>query len=101
MPKASKSKKSLSWYLVCCEFNEDDEYDDFYEALNEYDAWQRVFPGGADNFFVLSEDSAEDIYRNLFDNMFEGDFVFVCEVGSEYALYLDEDAVDWIEENVN
>ena len=36
MPKPKKKVQELHTYLVTCEFNEDDEYDDFYETLDEY-----------------------------------------------------------------
>ena len=99
MPKKKKSfaKEELKTYLVTCEFNEDDEYEDFFEALDEYPEWRNIF---GDQWFVCSEDSAEDIYRNLFDAMFEGDFIFVCEVTDSYACFLPEDTVDWMEENL-
>ena len=51
-------------------------------------------------WFICSEDSAEDVYRNLYETMFEGDFIFVCEVSENYASFLPEDTVDWMEENL-
>ncbi len=101
MPKPKKNfqeVQELHTYLVTCEFNEDDDYDDFYETLDEYPAWRNVF---GTQWFVCSEDSAEDIYRNLYETMFEGDFIFVCEVSENYASFLPEDTVDWMEENLD
>ncbi len=92
-----KKKKKLNLYLVSCEFNEDDEYEDFADAIDEYPAWRHVF---GEQWFVCSEDSAEEIYDNLLQHLFEGDFIFVCEVNDNYASYLPEETVDWMEENL-
>ena len=99
MPKKRKAAtEDLKTYLVTCEFNEDDEYEDFYEALDEYPAWRNIF---GTQWFICSEDSAEDIYRHLFDTMFEDDFIFVCEIVDGYACFLPEDTVDWMENNLD
>ncbi|MBQ6975927.1 MAG: hypothetical protein IJS81_04100 [Selenomonadaceae bacterium] len=99
MPKKRKvATEELKTYLVTCEFNEDDEYEDFYEALDEYPAWRNIF---GTQWFICSEDSAEDIYRHLFDTMFEDDFIFVCEIVDGYACFLPEDTVDWMENNLD
>ena len=100
MPKKKKTvaREELNTYLVACEFNADDEYEDFFVALDEYPAWRNIF---GTQWFVCSEDSAEDIYRNLFETMFEGDFIFVCEVTDDsYACFLPDDTVEWMEENL-
>ena len=96
-PRPSRNVKKMTIYLVVCEFNADDEYNDFYDALDEYPAWRNLFDT---QWFVCSEDSAEDVYRHLFDNMFEGDFIFVCEVNENFASFLPEEIVDWMEENL-
>ena len=99
MPKKRKvATEELKTQLVTCEFNEDDEYEDFYEALDEYPAWRNIF---GTQWFICSEDSAEDIYRHLFDTMFEDDFIFVCEIVDGYACFLPEDTVDWMENNLD
>ncbi len=95
--KKKKSSDALNLYLVSCEFNEDDEYEDFADALDEYPAWRHVF---GEQWFVCSEDSAEDVYNNLLQHLFEGDFIFVCEVNGNYASYLPEETVEWMEENL-
>jgi hypothetical protein len=96
MPKSKKSQ-SLRVYVVICEFNEDDEYEDFFDALNEYPDWRRI-SDDTDNFFVCSDSSAEDVYDDLFENMFEGDAILVCEINKDnYYSCLPKETIDWMD----
>ena len=85
-------------YLVSCEFNADDEYEDFADAVDEYPAWRHLF---GTQWFVCSEDSAEEVYRNLSQYLFDGDFIFVCDIGDEYASYLPKETVEWMKNNLD
>ena len=87
----------MNWYYVSCEFNADDEYEDFAAAVDKYPAWQHVF---GYNWFICSKKSAEDVYNNLVEYLFEGDSLFVTEIGDNYMSLIPEEAVEWIERNV-
>ena len=88
----------MNCYLVSCEFNAADEYEDFAAAVDEYPAWRHVF---GTQWFVCSEDSVEEVYENLMQYLFDEDFMFVCEVGENYASYLPEETVEWMERNLD
>ena len=89
----------MSMYLVAFQVSEENleqDYDEFYGALEEYDGYCEVF----DNlWFVCSDGSAEDIHDDLIDCLYEGDFILVTKIGRDYHGYLPENVVDWVEEN--
>ena len=84
-------------YLVSCEFNADDEYEDFAAAVDEYPAWRHVF---GQNWFICSDGSAEDIYEDLVQHLFEDDCLFITEVEGNYASLMPKETVKWLERNV-
>ena len=88
----------MHFYLVSCEFNADDEYEDFAAAIDEYPAWRHLF---GTQWFVCSKDSAKKVYNKLARHIFEGDFIFVCEIGDNYASYIPEETAEWMERNLD
>ena len=65
----------MSVYLVAFQIDEDNmenqNYDDFAEALQEYDGYCQIF----DNlWFVCSDGSADDVHEDLVQHLYDGDF---------------------------
>ena len=84
----------MSMYLVAFQVSEENleqDYDEFYGALEEYDGYCEVF----DNlWFVCSDGSAEDIHDDLIDCLYEGDFILVTKIGRDYHGYLPENVAE-------
>ena len=91
----------MSVYLVAFQIDEDNmenqNYDDFAEALEEYDGYCQIF----DNlWFVCSDGSADDVHEDLVQHLYDGDFILITEMGDDYRGFLPESAVDWLNENI-
>jgi len=91
----------MSVYLVAYQIDEDNmenqDYDDFVDALQEYDGYCQIF----DNlWFVCSDDSADDVHEDLVQHLYDGDFILITEMGEDYRGFLPESAVDWLNENI-
>ena len=91
----------MSVYLVAFQIDEDNmenqNYDDFAEALQEYDGYCQIF----DNlWFVCSDGSADDVHEDLVQHLYDGDFILITEMGDDYRGFLPESAVDWLNENI-
>ncbi|MBQ4404749.1 MAG: hypothetical protein IKN16_10340 [Selenomonadaceae bacterium] len=91
----------MTIYLVAYQIDEDNlenqNYDDFLEALEEYDGYCQIF----DNlWFVCSEGSADDVHEDLVQHLYDGDFILITEMGDDYRGFLPESAVDWLNENI-
>ena len=91
----------MSVYLVAYQIDEDNmenqDYDDFVDALQEYDGYCQIF----DNlWFVCSDDSADDVHEDLVQHLYDGDFILITEMGDDYRGFLPESAVDWLNENI-
>ncbi len=91
----------MSVYLVAYQIDEDNmenqDYDDFVDALQEYDGYCQIF----DNlWFVCSDGSANDVHEDLVQHLYDGDFILITEMGDDYRGFLPESAVDWLNENI-
>ena len=91
----------MSVYLVAFQIDEDNmenqNYDDFAEALEEYDGYCQIF----DNlWFVCSDGSADDVHEDLVQHLYDGDYILITEMGDDYRGFLPESAVDWLNENI-
>ena len=91
----------MSAFLVAYQLDDDNlenqNYDDFIEALQDYDGYCQVF----DNvWFVCSDDTADDVHEDLVQHLYDGDFILVTEMGDDYRGFLPESAVDWLNENI-
>ena len=91
----------MSVYLVAFQIDEDNmenqNYDDFAEALQEYDGYCQIF----DNlWFVCSDGSADDVHDDLVQHLYDGDYILITEMGDDYRGFLPESAVDWLNENI-
>ena len=91
----------MSVYLVAFQIDEDNmenqNYDDFAEALQEYDGYCQIF----DNlWFVCSDGSADDVHEDLVQHLYDGDYILITEMGDDYRGFLPESAVDWLNENI-
>ena len=91
----------MSVYLVAFQIDEDnmenENYDDFAEALQEYDGYCQIF----DNlWFVCSDGSADDVHEDLVQHLYDGDFILITEMGDDYRGFLPENVVDWLNENI-
>ena len=91
----------MSVYLVAFQLDEDNvehqNYDEFIEALEEYDGYCQIF----DNlWFVCSDGSADDVHEDLVQYLYDGDFILITEMGDDYRGFLPENVVDWLNENI-
>ena len=91
----------MSVYLVAYQLDEDNlesqDYDEFLEALEDYDGYCQIF----DNlWFVCSEGSADDVHEDLSQYLYEGDFILITEMGDDYRGFLPEKVVDWLNDNI-
>ena len=91
----------MSVYLVAFQLDEDNlenqNYDEFLEALEEYDGYCQIF----DNlWFVCSDGSADDVHEDLVQYLYDGDFILITEMGDDYRGFLPENVVDWLNENI-
>ena len=91
----------MTIYLVAYQIDEDNmenqNYDDFAEALEEYDGYCQIF----DNlWFVCSDGSADDVHEDLVQHLYDGDYILITEMGDDYRGFLPESAVDWLNENI-
>ena len=91
----------MSVYLVAFQIDEDnmenENYDDFAEALQEYDGYCQIF----DNlWFVCSDGSADDVHEDLVQYLYDGDYIIITEMGDDYRDFLPENVVDWLNENI-
>ena len=91
----------MSVYLVAFQIDEDnmenENYDDFAEALQEYDGYCQIF----DNlWFVCSDGSADDVHEDLVQYLYDGDYILITEMGDDYRGFLPENVVDWLNENI-
>ena len=91
----------MSVYLVAFQIDEDnmenENYDDFAEALQEYDGYCQIF----DNlWFVCSDGSANDVHEDLVQYLYDGDYILITEMGDDYRGFLPENVVDWLNENI-
>ena len=91
----------MSVYLVAFQLDEDNlesqNYDEFLEALEEYDGYCQIF----DNlWFVCSDDSADDVHEDLVQYLYDGDYILITEMGDDYRGFLPENVVDWLNENI-
>ena len=92
----------MSAFLVAYQLDDDNlenqNYDDFIEALQDYDGYCQVFD---DLWIVCSEEfSADDVHEDLVQHLYEGDFILITEMGDDYRGFLPESVVDWINENI-
>ena len=91
----------MSVYLVAFQIDEDnmenENYDDFAEALQEYDGYCQIF----DNlWFVCSDGSADDVHEDLVQYLYDGYYIIITEMGDDYRGFLPENVVDWLNENI-
>ena len=91
----------MSVYLVAFQLDEDNlenqNYDEFLEALEDYDGYCQIF----DNlWFVCSDGSADDVHEDLVQYLYDGDYILITEMGDDYRGFLPESAVDWLNENI-
>lgn len=91
----------MSVYLVAFQLDEDNlknqNYDEFLEALEDYDGYCQIF----DNlWFVCSDGSADDVHEDLVQYLYDGDYILITEMGDDYRGFLPENVVDWLNENI-
>ena len=88
----------MAVYFVSYKIDEKhNDYDELIEAIKEYDAGCRLF---GNQWFLSSEGSAEEVQEDLAQYLYEGDFILVMEIDENYAGWLPERVVDWLDENL-
>jgi len=76
--------------------NEDQDYDDLIEAIESYDGYCHIFEN---QWFICSDAEVDEIEEDLVQNLYEGDFILISEFAGNYAGWLPEEVVDWVERN--
>ena len=88
----------MAVYFVSYQIDEENQdYDDLVEAIEEYDGYCQIFEN---QWFVCSDGSAEDVHEDLVQYLYEGDFIFITEMGDNYHGWMPESVVDWLDENI-